>query len=245
MRIQIKQLTTTTFIILGLLIIGFQCKKECLGDSRLSVNEPESDYDFIVDMNVSPLQKVYNIGDTITLSFEISDNTLYDSKSQTEVDLGYVKDKMIYFQMFLDIPYIHYPGASSTASDANFYMLTDQPDVITLSPPYFNYVVAGIPCELFSDTFLFDLKIVPLNSGIFTMYQMLPLLPEMLVQFDTSGSCDTIFDNYQTGDISYRFNVADNNPELLEELYIPCEARPVPGLEQKTDEKEFFWIKVE
>jgi len=244
MLIQIKQLTTVILIIFGLLIIGFQCKEECNSDNIESVDDPEYDYDFIVDMDVSPLQKVYSIGDTIELSFEISNNTLYDSKSQIDIELGHVKGNQICFDMLLGVPYLDVSTFPFEA-DPDFFVTTDQPDIIYIDPFSFNEIRANIPCELFSDTFRFDLKLTPLKSGIFCIFKLLPLQPDQLIQLNPAGSCNDNLNNFQTGDISYKFNVADNNPELLEELVIPCDASPMRGLEQKTDEKEFFWIKVE
>lgn len=244
MLTQIKKLTTIIFIVFGLFTIGFQCKKEtCNSDNIASLESLEYDYDFIVNMNVSPLQKVYNIGDTITLSFEISDNTLYDSKSQTDIELGHIKDNEIYFDMYIDVPYIDLSSLSFD-QDPNFFITTNQPDIIYIHP-YFNEVTASIPCELISDTFRFEIKLVPLKKGIYAAYRIFPppSFLELLVQFNPAGSCGDNLNDFQIGDISYEFT--DNNPELLEELVMPCDATPIIGLEQKTDEKEFFWIKVE
>lgn len=239
--IQIKRLTTTILIIFGLLIIGFQCKKDCIESA--SIDDPEYDYDFIVDMNVSPLQKVYNIGDTITLSFEISDNTLFDSKSQTDIELGNVEGNSIRFEMLFGVPYLQ--SLSATATGLRAFIITNQPDITEVSFISQTSIAVDIPCERFEDNFQFELKFVPLESGIFAMWQLLPKLPYQIVHFNPTGSCNDNLNDFQMGDISYKFNVADNNPELLEESPMPCDPNVVTKLEQRTDEKDFFWIKVE
>ncbi len=230
---QIKKLTTLILIIFGLLIIGFQCKKEECNEPILgNLSKPEYDYDFIIDMNVAPLKEVYSIGDTINLSFEISNNTLYDSKSQTDVELGHVKGNKIHFDMSFSIPYVN--------SIENFSIITDQPDIIQIgsSSLGYDYVRTGIPCELFSDTFQFNLKLVPLKNGIFLMSPT--SVPLEGYQFNPTGNCNDNLTDFQTGNISYKF--ADDNDELLEGL-VPCKLN-LSVMQPILIEREFFMIEV-
>jgi len=203
----------------------------------MKVDDPEYDYNFVVDMNVSPLQKVYNIGDTISITFEILDNTLHDSKSQTDIKIGNLKDESIYFHLYFDVPYIEL----GLNVEPKFALTTNQPDIINSFD--FSEIRTTISCERL-DNFQFEIKCVPLKSGIFTMFQFVNSHSH-LVEFNTAGNCNDNLSDFQSGNISYKFDVPDNNPELLEELYIPCNASLIDGIEQRTEEKDFFWIKVE
>ncbi len=259
---KLKKLITIILITLGLLTLGFQCKKDCDSDDIISIDRPEYDYEFIVNMNISPLQKTYNVGDTISLSFEISDNTLYDRKSQTDIELGHVEGNSIRFRVFFGFPY-------SSDPYPDIMLITNHPDItnneyitglnnIPNTSGVYEFIYMGsplpnqisplisvdIPCELFADNFQLELKYIPLSSGISSMFQFLEApLPDDLVKFDTTGTCDDNSSNFQTGAISYKFDISDNNPELLQEFDIPCNTSEI--LEQGTEEKDFFWIKVE
>lgn len=220
-------------LIIAMPFSGFQCDDD---------EEQALTYDFIIKMNITPLSDIYNIGDTINLSYSITNNSLRDKKTNNDVTLGGIS-RAIPFELYMGR---RVATDSQNEQDSLFSLLTNSLSDGLYQEFHSNQQArfsAEIPCETIQDDFSFDLKFVPHKTGVFKISAR----DYHTVWFNENNLCGEELEEYEGGDLLFKFGVSDTHPELIEEAPLPQNYFIVTDVseEERAERKETFWFKVQ
>lgn len=219
-------------LLLLILLMSFTCGKEY----------PKPEYDFEVGIKISPEKATYKVGDTIRLKYQINDNSLFDSRTGTNILLGQTS-----------IPFEIYFGVRRSDFDlldnANVFSLlvNNVPDsLINLDQNgQFSELKYNLNCEIVQDNYEAEILCILEKSDIYMLevYGKKPLYFAGLEDC-TQGSPNPYYENY--ANLSYKFDVNYTNIELMGQSPLPTNVIHIgdPTI-RKSEQKEIFWIKVE
>jgi hypothetical protein len=215
----IKQLLV---ISLSITLFSFQCNKE-------SVSLIPK-YQFVSKIDLFPYKKIYNIGDTIWLSFQTSSKTLFDRTTSSMISTD---------STFLNL-ILQYSNRYSNflAKDTMCYTITSQGLNQNLNMNnqdiFNNYLKYQTNCnELF---YQFKVGFIPVKKGIYSINDPSAIL----------SVCPNRRNEFPYSTLNFTFNLTDCNKDIY--LSIPPVSRgeSVQGhTEGKIDRKEVFCFKVE
>jgi len=213
------------FIIL--LTFGFQCDEDI-----------KPVYEFELPYIVSPVKKEYHVNDTIRISVIIKDRSLKDLKSKNLVEIK-CTDIPVWFSVG-----VREPNYNLLSSNNVFETIVD-----SLNFPYseienngqYSKFRARVNDSIFYKEEIVIMKLILKKTGIFMMdpndYDN--------IFISKTDSCSTTHQFYDEGILNHIFDVADSNPELLEESPLPSNVY-ISGdhVPWQTAEKRIFWFKV-
>ena len=214
-----------TFVLITLM--GFQCR---------DVEEPE--YDFDIGIYLTPEQVEYKVGDTIKLKYHIYANSLFDTKTGKNIQLGRTRIPFkIYFgkrvadQQLLNLPN-RFVIKVNNVSDSL---------IILKENGQYSEIKYNLGCEMIQNDLEIEIFCVLKKTGIFK----LEVWGDNYIYFNGFGDCSEYVYDQQFGNLSYRFRVNNSNIKLLGESPLPPNVF-ISGdpAERKTREKRIFWFKV-
>jgi hypothetical protein len=224
-NINLKIIILFTF---ALFTLGLQCPDD----------EFENYYDLELPYKVVPSQKEYKINDTILISALIYNRSLKDVNSMSPIDIKCA-----------DIPVWFYIGVRQydynlLDSSNVFDIIVDTLNVKDHKVKYnaqFSSFKAYIPQDVIDKEEISLIKIVPKKKGIY----MVNPLHFNYVYINTNDDCNAESPTYDLGSMINVFDVADTNPELLNESLLTSNTH-ISGdrISALTKEGRIFWFKI-
>lgn len=208
---------------------SFQCEDDPIFPS----------FDFNIKVDLSPEQKVYALGDSIHLSFQIEDLIMEDTFTRAKI---FVENGLIPFQLYAGVR--HSNINLQNTSDVFSWKQEGIPnDIITTSSNgQFLRMQFDLGCEYIAEDYEVSISIIPQKPGVYK----LELGDFMDLQFGEEFDCNNYNDFYILAKLSYRFNIEDPNKDILALSPLPDNVfLSGDDTEIKTHRKEIFWFKVE
>jgi len=213
--------------VLILLTFGFQCDEVYV----------KPVYELELPYKVFPVKKEYHINDTIQISAIIKDRSLKDLYSQNLVELK-CADIRVWFYAGVRIE-----NYNLLTSDNVFEAIVDTlnfPNYQIENNGQFSKFEAQMADSIFYKEEIAILKLIPKKKGIFMLEPY-----DSIIRINKAENCDTIYPIIDLGEMNHIFDIANTNPELLEESPLPhntfISGDHVP---RETAEKRIFWFKV-
>lgn|GEM_PF-3111576 len=216
-------------LLTGIICSGFQCGE----DDYIFPS-----FDFRIEVELFPEQKEYNIGDTITLSYQIEDMLLQDTFTKAKV---LIENGVVPFYLYAGVRHSNYNLMSSPSV---FSYTTDNLPAGELSADLNGQRLAlqyELGCSYKEENYNIEIKLVPLKAGIYKIQ----LGDRMNLPFGASYDCEAYNDFYILGNLGYVFNVEDANADILAKSPLPSNVI-IKGddTELRTRKKEIFWFEV-
>lgn len=208
-------------LFIALLCMGTQCRKQ----------EIEYKYNFLEKINLYPVQKVYQIGDTIWLQYTNTNKQLYDVHTSNYILSDTVS---VDFQISLNSRY----NTPLNPSDGFCDFLTV--NGLNLGR-YLNVYGSGFLNSFGCNNtynYNFTVGVVLKQKGIYSL--------DLLGSPRNVIACPNRISSFPLSTIEYRFDVIDCNKDIF--LSIPPISRiesTKEGTENKIDNKQVFIVNVE
>lgn len=224
-----RSLSIYLLIFTALSFSSFQCEEDPIFPS----------FDFNIKVDLSPEKKVYAIGDTLHLSFNIEDLILEDTFTKAKI---YVENGLIPFNLYAGVRHSNI-NLQNTSKVFSWIQEGIPNDIIsTTSNGQFLSMRFDLGCEYKEENYEVRIAIIPQKAGIY----MLELGDFLDLQFGEEFDCNNYNDFYILAKLSYRFNIDNPNKDILALSPLPDNVF-ISGddTEIKTSRKEMFWFKVE
>ena len=200
--------------------MAFQCKKEVYTDP------PKQD--FLEKIKLSPAKKVYNIGDTIWISFTTQDKSLYDAISNQRLPTHAVR---FLFGATL-IPLDNTP--LNPLGSLGDFIVSNGLTANIFSNPSGSSISWYLGCD---NSQRYDIRL-----GVSVKYQGTYLLEVSFRRSDIEP-CSNQNNPYPNSSILFTFDLPDTNKDVY--LTIPQSKRIDPLYERQVDSKVGYAFKVQ
>ena len=201
--------------------MGTQCNKE----------EIEYKYNFVEKINLFPIQKSYNLGDTIWLQYTNPNKQLYDSRTRNYIPAETVSvDFQVSFNSRYNAPVNPVDGFCDflTVNGINIGRYLDV---------YGTGFLNSFGCNS-NNNYDFTVGVIPKQKGIYSL--------DLLGVPRNVSACSNRISGFPSSTIEFSFNVIDCNKDIY--LSIPPQSRgeSLKGYtESKIDTKQVYIVKVE
>jgi hypothetical protein len=226
----LKRLYYLPTVFIAIMLMGFSCDRDHV----------EAQYEFRIDIQVTPERITYQVGDTIHLKYKIIDNRLEDLLSGSPILLGNVDLPLrVYFgKRTVEEKLLTTPNAFST-------VVNNVPDSLIRRTENGQYTELrySLTCDMMQGELEVDMLCVLQKSGIYKI----EVWKAREFSFNGKKDCSSNYQNPYAANLTYKLNVVNTNYQLMEKSPVPSNVINVTDYpeDEKTQDRGIFWIEVE